>query len=171
MKLIEAMKRLRVIEKRMDGNAADIERYSSMVSTEIPIFESQEEQKRKVKGLVQANGDLLQEYLNLKSRIERTNLETRVRISEREHTIAELLVIKRKLAQSMIRTFEALNEKSGAQRLRNAPQIEGRTPHVVRFYTENDRNEGLRSWQDFYHEIDSRLEVVNATTELLNGKA
>jgi len=48
MKLVEAMKKLQIITKRMDSNTKDITRYSSIMSNERPEFGSEEEQKKEV---------------------------------------------------------------------------------------------------------------------------
>jgi len=168
MMIIEAMKKLRRLEKRMQSNTEDISRYSSMVSTERPYFESEDEQRRQVAGLVQSNLDLMKEYLILKRGIEYTNLMTNVTMGDHCWSISEMLVIKRKLSNMMLSTYRALNDTAGTQRLRHAAGGGEKQPHVVRLYHENVRNEGMRMWSDLYHEIDSRLEVVNATTELLS---
>lgn len=166
MMLIEAMKKLRLIEKKMSGNCESITRYSSMVSTEKTYFESEDAQRREVVGLVQSNVDFMKEYLRLKQDIEFTNLITYVRMGDEQYSISELLVIKRKMAQMMMATFDAMNDSAGQQRLRHATGTTPTPAHLVRLYNEKVRSDGLRSWQDLYHEVDSRLEVVNATTEL-----
>jgi len=169
-KLVEALKRLRVIEKKMQKqNPSSITRYSSMVSTEKPLFETEEKQRKAVSSLVQSNMDLLQEYLSLKRQIEDTNLRTEVEIGGTKYTLSDLLIIKRKLAQIMVSTFKAMNDTEGQHRLSMArgSSPEGKTPHVVRFYKEEYRNEGLQKWQDLYDNIDSRLEVIVATTDLI----
>lgn len=168
MKLIEAMKELRLIEKKMTGNAEEIVRYSSMVSTERPYFKTEEEQRLEVQRRVQANTDLLHRYLRLKQSIELTNLRTKVSMHGTEYSISELLVILRKMGQLMESTFKAMNDTHGEQRLKTLPRSqEEKAPYVVRFYDEKTKNEGLRLWQDTIHEISTRLEIVNATTELL----
>jgi hypothetical protein len=43
-----------------------------------------------------------------------------------------------------------------------------RSPQVVLFYDEKDKIAGLDKWQDLYNNIDSRLEVINATTDLVD---
>lgn len=166
MMLIEAMKKLRIIEKKMAHNSEDITKYSSMVSTEKTYFDSEATQRREVVHRVQSNTDLMKEYLALKRKIEYTNLVTYVRMEDKTYSISELLVIKRRLAQFMINTYQAMNDNAGNARLRHASSTATTPPHVVRLYDETVRNTGLRGWQDLYHEIDSRLEVVNATTEL-----
>ena len=169
MKLIEAMKRLRVIEKRMEKNVEYINRYASTISSDKPLFDTEEKQRREVKALIQSNQDLMNEYLILKKKIESTNLSTVVSMGGFSYTISDLLVIKRRLAKLMMATFEALNENQGRQREKfSAVGPDGKRPYVVRFYNEEERNEGLRKWQELADNIDSRLEVLNAMTTIVN---
>ncbi|KKL89595.1 hypothetical protein LCGC14_1913140 [marine sediment metagenome] len=116
MKSIEAMKRLRVIEKRIGGNSSSITLYSSSVSTEKPLYETESNQRAEVASLIQSNKDLLTEYLGLKRKIEETNLRTIVEIGGIEYAISDLLIIKRKMANLMVRTYRALNEEQGDKR-------------------------------------------------------
>lgn len=168
MKLVEAMKRLRVIEKRMEENCRHIAQYASIIDTEKPSFETEEKQKQEVKAYIQSNHDLMKEYLVLKTAIEKTNLDTKVNINGVEYTLSELLVIKRKLAKLMMNTFESLTDREGMRRLQLYPKnFEGKTPQVKKMYDEKDKNENLREWMDLYDNIDSRLEVINATINLL----
>jgi hypothetical protein len=170
MMVVEAMKTLRVIEKKMADNTIDIQRYASQVSTERPLFETEDKQKQEIKGLIQSNEDLLQRYLNLKQRIEYSNLMTVVEMDGDKYSISELLVIQRKLAMTMFATYDALNDSEGKNRLRHTQmsQTTGEQPHVVRFYKEEDRREKKRTWQDLMNNITTRLEVINATTPLLD---
>lgn len=170
MMLVEAMKTLRIIEKKMDDNTSDIQRYASQVSTERPYFETEGKQRETIKELIQSNVDLMKRYLNLKMRIEYTNLMTTVEMDGEKYTISELLVIQRKLAMIMFATYNSLNDNEGRSRLRHVPvpQTGGDQPHVVRFYKEEDKREQKRKWQDLMNNITTRLEVINATTPLLD---
>lgn len=168
MTITEAMKKLRVIEKRMADNIKSITTYASSVSTEKPLFENEAVQKKEVAGLIQANDDLLSEYLHLKKRIEATNLQITAEIGGVKYLISDLLVIKRKLANIMVNTYRALDDSVGEQRKASSGAgPDGSRPHVVRYYDERVKNEGLRRWQDLYDNIDSRLETINALTDLV----
>ena len=168
MKIIEAMKRLRVIEKRMESNRLAVSEYASKLSTEMPRFKTKEEQEKTVKSLIQSNEDLCVEYLKLKRAIEKTNLETYVELGGRKYSIADLLVIKRKMAGTMIHTYRALNDSAAQARLRTAPKYDGETPKVEILYDEKSKLENLGRWQDLVDVTDSRLEVINATRDLLD---
>jgi len=168
MKIIEALKKLKVIEKRMEKNRTQITQYASMVSTERPIFDTEEKQRKEVNSLIQSNNDLMREYLDLKGKIEKTNITVKVEMGGIQYSISDLLLIKRKMAKIMINTYEALNTSSAQSRLKHVSIGAGeRSPQVVQLYDEKDKITGLDKWQDLYHNIDSRLEVINATTDLV----
>jgi hypothetical protein len=167
MKIIEGMKRLGVIEKRMDSHRSTITEYSSKLSTEIPRFKTKEAQAREVASLVQSNNDLCAEYLRIKRSIEYTNLKVSVELQGKSYSISDLLVIKRKLSAMMVSTYRALNDSMAQNRLRNTPRFEGESPKVEILYDERTKLENIRKWQDLEDAIDSRLEVINATTDLI----
>jgi len=168
MKLIEGMKTLKVIEKRMQHNAERINQYAAIVSTERPIFGTEAEQRKQLESLIQANNDLAKEYLSIKKRVDMTNLKTEVTIGKDVFTIADLLQIQRNVAKLMRMTFNALNDRLAEQRLASMrQQSTEKTPRVERMYDESRKYEGLQYWQGLEDEIETRLEVINATTELI----
>jgi len=170
MKVIQGLKQLKVVEKRMEANRKRIEDYASMVSTERPLFESEDTQKKEIMALVQANMDLGVEYRELKKQVDRTNLTIEVTVGKDTYTIADLLILRRSLAKTMINTYKALNDNTGQIRLRNFTSrvTEGKTPTVVRLYDEKVKNAGMKEWIDLLDEIEMRLEVINATTDLVD---
>ena len=168
MMLIEAMKELKVIEKKMVKNSQSISEYAAVSDNERLPFGNKDAQSKEVRSLIQANGDLLQRYLNLKKQIEKTNLETIVEVNGIKYTISDLLILKRKLAKLMVGTYQALNENAARARVTQMRRGQGeREPVIERYYSEGDKVAGIREWDDLYHAIDSRLEVINATTPLL----
>jgi predicted nucleic acid-binding Zn-ribbon protein len=168
MKIVEAMKELKLIEKKIARNTDSIQKYSAQLSNERPYFTTPEAQSKEIRSLVQANGDLIDNYIALKGKIERTNLEITIEMDGRKYSLSELLVLKRKLAGLMAKTYEAMNDNSAKQSerliMRSGSDKEIR---VERFYDEREKMEGLRKWQDFVDNIDSRLEVINATTDIV----
>ena len=166
MKIVEAMKELKLTEKKMIKNNNSIQKYSSQPSNERPYFQDEATQKKEVKNLLQSNKDLLSNYLALKKKIEKTNLETTIEMDGVKYTISDLLVLKRRLAKIMIDSFDSMNDKSAKQSLMSMRGTDS-SIKIERFYDERERMEGLSKWQDFYDNIDSRLEVVNATTDII----
>ncbi|HPR91019.1 MAG TPA: hypothetical protein PLD93_06270 [Synergistaceae bacterium] len=167
MKIIEGMKRLRVIEKLMESQRNAVTEYASKLSTEMPRFQTKEDQAKEVASLIQSNNDLCAEYLRIKRSIEYTNLKVSVELQGKAYSISDLLVVKRKLADRMVATYRALNDNGAQSRLRNAPKFDGETPKVEVLYDERTKLDNIRKWQDLADIIDSRLEVINATTDLI----
>lgn len=180
MKLIEAMKNLKTIEKRIQKNCEEISQYAAWVSVETPAFGTEDKQRQEVASRIQANLDLEKEYLHLKMSIEFTNLSTKVTIGDLTYTISSLITLKGKTAKDgrkldgvaafRTRTYLALNGMAASQRLQSifSKGIDGANPpKLVCAYLEADKNKALREWEEFTSAIDGRLEVVNAETELL----
>lgn len=173
--LTEAMKELRIIEKKLK-DTDEIERYASILDNEKPAFESEDEQRREIKKIIQSKNDLVKRYLLLKKRIEYTNIMTEVGYNEKNslidrflkpeiykiYTISDLLSIKRKLAALMIKIYESLNTTAAENRKRSID-----SNMVIRLYNEKEKMFGIRKWRTLSDEIEMRLETINATTKLL----
>lgn len=177
MKLIEALKNLKTIEKRVDKNCEQIRQYAAYVSVEQPAFETEERQRQEVQSLVQANLDLEKEYIRLKKSIEHTNLTTKVTIGSKEYTISELITIKgatkgkQGAGRFRTNTYNALHPQAALQRLQQVfSQRGGVDPtnpaKVIPLYKEEEKNKQLREWDEFLSQIEGKLEVVNAETDL-----
>lgn len=168
MKIIEAMKKIKLIEKKIDDNVRKIEQYSSSVSTERPFFGDEKSQQKEVESLVQANTDLVKEYLKIKRQIETTNLAVTAEFGGQSYTLSDLLVLRRRLGKKLLETYEAMNTRYADQRIKFAPaDADGKKAQVIRLYDERKKNENLQMLMEFMSNIDARLEVVNCTTDLV----
>ncbi len=169
MKIIEGMKELKLLRKKMNKNRELIQKYASQVSTEKTYFESKQAQTKEVKSLLQSNADMCATYMALKVKIEKTNLATEINFKNKTHTISELLMYKRVLGTEIIQTYKSLNSQAGDHSLRSRfAGVSGKDAQIERFYSESEKNEQLEYWSDFIDSIDGRLEVVNATTDLID---
>src|SRR5258705_12910319 len=95
MKMIEALKELRLLEKKIERNQEYIERYSSMISTQVPTFTTVEEQRAKVHAFIQENIDHAYRKIDLKERINYTNLMTYVTLMGHRWSLQNLLDLQR----------------------------------------------------------------------------
>lgn len=169
MTLVAALKKLKTIEKRMDKNASLIESYASQPSNERPILGTEQDQKKEVASLKQANVDLAKEYSKIYRALTYTNLMVRITIVGMEGCISDFLIMKRKIGTQLKKTYNAMNENTYKRSVQSTRgQLPGSEPiHCIRFYDEKTKQEELRKLEDLLAEIDSRLENVNATTTLL----
>lgn len=174
MTIIEGLKKLKRIDRRISKNALEIEKYSSIMSNEKPYFSSEAEQMQEVKQLVQSTLDLEKEYCKLKRTIDYTNLVVMVSIDDETRSIHDWLTVVRKTGRLIIDTYRALNSKTAeshrSRGFSNSRDKDSPAAHVVRLYDENMKREGERKWEDLTtgHVIEGRLEVINATTKLIS---
>lgn len=170
MTITEGLKKLRLIEKRILKNCTEIEKYSSLLSVEKPIFDTEAKQREEVASLIQANQDLEMEYCQLKARIDYTNLVTKVQIDDDTRTIHNWLIVLRKTGSLLIKTFNSLSTQEARRNQTRYSNSADKTPNVIRLYDENTKRKGQRKWEDLTSgkTIEGRLEVINATTELLD---
>lgn len=167
MTITQALKKLKLLEKKMESNVQDIQKYSSILDSEIPYFGTVEEQKAAVQSLVQSNKDLFAEYLKTKSDIELTNNKTIVSTSMWNYSISWLILIKRGLWERLGRTYMAMNDSVAERKPKSNNTVTWVQTQVVRLYDEKQKNESISKLNDFMSEIDWLLEVVNATTETI----
>jgi len=170
MTITEGLKKLKLLEKRMAKNCEEIERYSSLLSNEKPFFDTETKQKAEVSQLIQANQDLEKEYCRIKAMIDYTNLMVTVQIEDENRTIHSWLTVLRKTGRQLIKTYTSLSDREASSRqMRFRDKETNMTPTVIRLYDENDKRNGQRKWEDLTSgkTIEGRLEVVNATTNLM----
>jgi hypothetical protein len=89
-------------------------------------------------------------------------------IGGRTYSLSELLIIKRKMADKMIETYRALNDSSAESKVRMGMATKSDTAITInKMYSEKEKNDQLLVWHDLRDNIDSRIDVINSTTELL----
>jgi len=166
MKLIEGMKHLKVLEKRIDRTAGNIQQYSSALSNEKLPFGSEDEQKAKIASLVQSGKDLATEWLTLKRDIEYTNTMIMVEITGREYAISQLLQIRRMMGGKVASLYKAMNDSDAENRF-GRRYAAGGDITIIKLYDEEEKMKDTESWLAFCDAIDSKLEVINATTDVI----
>jgi hypothetical protein len=173
MKLVEALKELKLIEKKIAKNTEQINQYASKLSTEKPQFDTDKEQAAKVQSLIQSNKDLAKFYVELNNMIAYTNLTTSIDFEGETYRVADLLIYVRKMHDSVVKTIEALNETSARFRLKqytpSGMQTGGEKIYVEKFYKEEFKNSELQRLEKLDRtRVIARLETLNAVTELKN---
>ena len=171
--ITEGLKKLRLLDKRMAKNCEEIEKYSSLLSNEKPIFDSEDKQRKEVSKLIQGNTDLEAEYCRIKAMVDYTNLVTMVVIEDEERTIHSWLTVLRKTGNRLIQTYKSLSTSEANRNQIRYRDKESLSPTVIRLYDENDKRAGQRKWEDLTagKTIEGRLEVINATTQLIDPPA
>lgn len=168
MKIIEGLKKIKELEKKAEdlrnlvgGNCAR----SSMET------DKYEKQSQIVAGWIQAHSDILKEILRLRIAIQKTNLETEVTIEIGNKavtkTIAEWIHRRRDLASDEYRMWNKLTDRGIVEGIATSPSGDKVEVQIVRFYSPAERDSQKELYQSEPIIIDSKLEVVNAVTDLI----
>lgn len=167
MTIIEALKKIKNLEKKIARQNGEITSYASKLSSEKPSFESDAVQKKKVEELVQSNLDCIKEMLQLKQSVERTNLGTILTISGHTASLSEHLHLKRKFSSLQISVLKALNTSAADMRMIRATPSKDNPVVVERMFDEAKRNDSQKKIFDYLGALDEQIEVINATTYLI----
>lgn len=163
MKLAEALNRLNNIEKQLVTNNNLIEDYSSDISSEIPKFGSEEKQKIEVNNLIEENKKLLDEYLDLKDKINITNSTVKIDICGETKTINQFLTLSRNYNKLLLETYEALNESTA-----NNKRIKYDTNvYIIRFYDEKFKIKNIQHIKELINNIYSSINLANSKINLI----
>ncbi len=155
MKLIQAMKQIKDLQVKAEDLRKKVRQYSADLSNETPAYANPKEQ---INTWLQAHSDIIKNILELRIKVQKTNLATTVTVElggvAVSKTIAEWIHRRKDLAtleQTMWSGLTDKNLKEGTITLSN-----------------NEKQEvKLRRYYDPFA-IDSTLEVINATTDLLD---
>ena len=169
MKLIEAMKQIKDLQRKANDLRTKIGQCSADLDIETPLYE---DQFGKVKGWLQAHSDLCREILRLRTAIQKTNLQTDVMVDiggkTVEKTIAEWIHRRRDLATLELSAYQQLTDR-GLKETNFMQQSTGEKKEIKirRHYNPEERDRMVDLFQSEPLMIDARLEVVNAVTDLV----
>ena len=170
MKIIEALKAVKANREKITDlqmliakNAAHMESQNGSTAYNDP--------KKKIKVWVQSIHDTLLENARLLTQIQKTNLNTLVSIEMPsgvtvEKSISEWIVRRREGVDTEILTYQAMRHSLKQQAIQSQDGTI-KVDQVVVNYSTEDRDTKMMELSREKSLIDGKLEIVNATTELL----
>ena len=168
MKIIEALKQIKELQRKADDLKDKVGKHSAYLSNETAVYDNQREQVRQ---WIQSHSDIVKEILRLRIAVQKTNLDTTVTIElggkAITKTIAEWVHRRRDLATSEALMWGKLTDRG--LREGTVKQSTGQETEVkiVRCYDPKERDAALYLYQSEPSIVDSKLEVVNAVTDLM----
>jgi hypothetical protein len=175
LKLIEAMKQKKELMRKANDLRLLVRDNCACLDNETPQYGN--EQGKQIKSWMDAHHDILQEVMKIGLRIQKTNIQTEVTITldgkDITMTIAAWILRRGQgklmkglsyddlLMWSML-TDRGLKETKQMQSTGQAMEIK-----IKRFFDPAERDRMKELYISEAQLIDARLEVVNATTELL----
>lgn len=173
MKIIEAMKKVKDLQRKADDLKEKVGLHCADLDFETPLYGTPAEQTNVVAGWVQAHHDVMKEVLRLRIAIQRTNLETVVLVvlgdKEVKKTIAEWIHRRRDLANNELSMWRRLGDR-GLKEGKLTPSIPNGQPlevNIRRYYDPKERDRMVDLYASEPTIIDATLEVANAVTDLI----
>lgn len=169
MKLIEAMKKIKDLQRKAEDLRGKVKLNAAHLSYEAPTYG--DKQREIVKGWIQALMDISKEIIRLRVAIQRTNLATMVSIElggkHVSKSIAEWIHRRRDLAKLDESSWQCLNDKNLKEGRGQNSMGETVDIKIVRYYDPVERDAQLELYRSEPAIIDATLEVTNAVTDLI----
>jgi hypothetical protein len=170
MKIIEAMKKIKDLQRKCDDLKDKVKAYCADLDCETATYP---DQRRQISEWLQSHSDICKEISHLRLSITKTNVETQVTImiDNRAVTksICEWIHRRKDLANSEEAMWRGLTDKNLKEDYKT--KLTPNAPETVvkrRLYfdpVERDKKVALYRSEPFL--IDAALEVTNATTDLV----
>ena len=168
MKLIEALKKEKDLLIKFEDLLKKIRDNSAHLSYETPVYL---DTKKQLFAWVQSAGDILKEIERIKVAILKTNLETYVTIkiggNSITKSIAHWILRRRDLAAKEEKIWRSLTDRGLQDSMFKQSTGEKMEVKVVRYYDPKDRDEKILAYNEEPRLIDAKLEIINATTDLI----
>jgi len=171
MKIIEAMKEIKELQRKSDDLCKKIAGNCALLDYESPLYGAN--QQKTVDGWIQSIHDMAKRIEFLRVCIQRTNLATNVEVILGEvpvtKTIAAWIHRRKDLAKAEYNTWKCLNDRGLKESTvpSTVPGVPATQIKIVRFFDPVRRDAMLNLFAGEPTNIDSRLEVINAITDLI----
>jgi hypothetical protein len=171
MKLIEALKKTKDLQRKLDDLTIKIRENCADYAHETPTYGTAEDQRKQVSAWIQARQDILKELLRLRIAIQRTNLATPVTVEIGDRpivkTIAEWIHRRKDLAKHELQSWRYLTNRGlreGVVKQSNQTDMELK---VRMYFDPKQRDDMVDMLSSEPLAVDSALEVANALTDLM----
>lgn len=170
MKIIQALKSIKDLRRKADDIQAKVAKYCTDLDCDTPTYP---DQKKQIEEWCQAHNDILVEILDLRTRIQRTNLATSVTIELGGKQVTKSIaawVHRRKDLAKLQESFWSVLTDKGLPPL-HTYQLRPESPKVTvqrrHYYDPAERDTKVELYRSEPSKIDGTLEVINAVTDLL----
>lgn len=171
MKLIQGMKLIKELTIKADDLRKKVSAHSAHLNIETAVYK---EQPKQVAEWLQAHEDIMQKIGQLRVAIAKTNLATPVTMNVGGKNVTKSItewIVRRTLTAPMdALAWQGLTDRNlKEQDLKPTPDSAVTQVRIVRCYDPKQRDTMIAIYRDEPGLIDRTLEVVNATTDLIEG--
>ena len=168
MKIIEALKKIKDLQRKTADLRDKIGKHSAHLNYETPLYKDQTGQ---IKEWLQSHSDILKEILGLRVAIQKINISISVTIElggkQITKTIAEWIHRRRDLATEECKAWQKLTDRGLREGLMTESTGEKREIKIVRCYDAAQRDKQVDLYSSEPSLIDAKLEIINAVTDIV----
>lgn len=156
MTILQALKKIKHLDRKIEKNKVRVSRWCSYMSDEEPMYDADG-----IRKLLQSVEDTIRERNRLRHLIHKTNILTVVTFEHKEFTIDELLLLRTQTLPALLASLACLRRKEKSYH-------HEKNVKVVMQYDPIYRDKSIDSIENTMDELDSFLDNINITTELVN---
>lgn len=168
MKIIEALKKIKDLNRKLEDLKEKIGKHSADMDFETPVYP---DQRAQIAAWVQGSVDIIREMERLKFCIHKTNLQTMVTITLGDNTITKSISQWIDRRKTLVALEESIYRKLTNRGLKDVNiQTSTGTPQLSRvrvYFDAKDKDTKMSVLGEEPSLIDAKLEIVNATTDLI----
>lgn len=169
MKIIEALKQIKDLQRKASDLRDKIQTYCAYQNVETPTYG--ERQTAQITDWLQAHSDIIRAILELRTAVQRTNIQTTVTIAiggkNVTHSIAAWIHRRRDLADLERQAWQGLSNKGLREGMAKNTAGELIEVKTIRCYDPVERDTKVELYRSEPTLIDSQLEITNAITDLI----
>jgi len=191
MLIQEALTELKLIRNKIQSATTDLGNWSTVVDADPkhPWGEKNgsyniDYAKIEVEAKLQSAKDLLERYAELKAAIDYTNMVTLIEVAGQKITVAQAIIMRRmaegktnqpgyaKLKKDLFQALKnciehAVARANNLNRQVDQNQLQIKKADLIYLYDVKKMTDAEMEFEQFLSELDAKLQVINATTELL----
>jgi small-conductance mechanosensitive channel len=167
MKIIEALKKIKDNERKLDDLIQKVKLYSADMDYETPVYQ---DQRGQINSWLQCYEDIVKDIEMLRFLLQKTNIQTQVTINldgkDITKSIAQWIQRRKELAKREKMVYDALTDRNlrDLKVQQSAGQIVD--AKVRRYYDPLVKDKKTSALASEPSIIDSKLETINAITDL-----
>lgn len=158
MTIIQALKKIKQLGRKIDNTKNRIARWCSYFDNQEPVYNN-------IEGMIQSVRDMMTATMDLKHKIHKTNILTKVEWNNKMYTMDELLLLRTVGLPAELNVWKSLRRKEHDRYAYNQGEP---VPKVVLQYDPRERDKHIDAIEEEMARLDDFLDELNIKTELVD---
>lgn len=162
MKILQALKKIKHIDRKIEKQSERISKYCSVImepGDPKPPYSSDD-----IRKMLQSIKDLLLKKAEIRAALHRTNVTATVMFEGKEETIDKLLLLQNVFIPTIMNAFKKLRRKEKRDRYGETYSKEAK---VILQYDPRERDKSIEELEDLLQKLDDTLDKANIETDVI----